>query len=301
MCKIPLIAVANIKEPDVAEAILAEGCCDLVGVARGHLADPAWCNKARAGKAETIREVHRLPRVLRRDRAFAARQVLGQSDDRARARVRAPERDGAGRTVAVIGGGPAGSRPPWSLQERGFHPVLFDRPTRLGGTLNVADKGIGREKITRLVDSMIAQAEESGVELRLGEEATVEKVQGACPLRRVHRLRALRVPARPRCSPPMCSGSRWQRIVVAGRRTCCSGRRASGRRRLPRRRLGHDRPRDGGSRAEGGPQDDDRRHAAADRRGRRRRSSILDLKERMDPSIRPICPGHKLLKITPKA
>ncbi|MDA8382761.1 MAG: NADH:flavin oxidoreductase [Betaproteobacteria bacterium] len=91
--KIPVIAVANIKEPDVAEAILKEGCCDLVGVARGHLADPAWCNKAKAGKAETI------------------------------------------------------------------------------------SKCIGKEKITRLVDSIIARAEESGVELRLGEEATIAKVK----------------------------------------------------------------------------------------------------------------------------
>jgi 2,4-dienoyl-CoA reductase-like NADH-dependent reductase (Old Yellow Enzyme family) len=33
--KIPLIAVANIKEPDVAEAILREGCCDLVGLRAG--------------------------------------------------------------------------------------------------------------------------------------------------------------------------------------------------------------------------------------------------------------------------
>jgi len=54
--KIPIIAVANIKEPDVAEAILAEGCCDLVGVARGHLADPEWCKKAKAGKTKTIRK-----------------------------------------------------------------------------------------------------------------------------------------------------------------------------------------------------------------------------------------------------
>lgn len=54
--RIPLIAVANIKDPQVAEEILREGCCDLVGVARGHLADPAWCNKARGGRPETIRK-----------------------------------------------------------------------------------------------------------------------------------------------------------------------------------------------------------------------------------------------------
>ena len=32
---VPLIAVANIKEPYIAEEILQEGCCDLVGISRG--------------------------------------------------------------------------------------------------------------------------------------------------------------------------------------------------------------------------------------------------------------------------
>jgi pyruvate/2-oxoglutarate dehydrogenase complex dihydrolipoamide dehydrogenase (E3) component len=47
--------------------------------------------------------------------------------------------------------------------------------------LNIADKGIGKEKITRLVDSIIAQVLESGIELRLGEEATVEEVKALSP------------------------------------------------------------------------------------------------------------------------
>lgn len=179
--KIPIIAVANIKEPEIAEGILQEGCCDLVGVARGHLADPEWCNKARAGKTETIRkcigclvcfnEIEHLRHVK-----CAVNPRTGREREYAH-----PERDGAGRTVAVIGGGPAGVTAAMVLQERGFRAVLFDPSTRLGGTLNIADKGIDREKITRLVDSLIAQVGESGVELRLGEEATVESVKALTP------------------------------------------------------------------------------------------------------------------------
>ncbi|HZE17538.1 MAG TPA: FAD-dependent oxidoreductase, partial [Mycobacterium sp.] len=178
---LPLIAVANIKEPKVAEAILAEGCCDLVGVARGHLADPEWCNKAKAGKTETIRkcigclvcfdEIEHCRHVK-----CSVNPITGREREFAH-----PVRDGAGRTVAVVGGGPAGVTAALVLQERGFRTVLFDPSPRLGGTLNVADKGIAREKITRLVDSMIAQVEESGVELRLGEHATVEKVEALSP------------------------------------------------------------------------------------------------------------------------
>jgi 2,4-dienoyl-CoA reductase-like NADH-dependent reductase (Old Yellow Enzyme family)/thioredoxin reductase len=179
--KVPVIAVANIKEPDVAEAILEEGCCDLVGVARGHLADPAWCNKAKAGRTETISkcigclvcfdEIEHARHVK-----CAVNPITGREREFAH-----PRHNGAGRTVAVIGGGPAGFTAAMLLQERGFHPVVFDPAPRLGGTLNVADKGIDKEKITRLVDSMIARAQESGLELRLREEATIEKVKALSP------------------------------------------------------------------------------------------------------------------------
>ena len=179
--KIPVIAVANIKEPEVAEAILAEGCCDLAGVARGHLADPEWCNKARAGKAELIRtcigclvcfdEIAHVRHVK-----CSVNPICGREREFAN-----PVRNGAGRTVAVVGGGPAGMTAALVLKERGFHAVLFDPSLRLGGTLNVADKGIDKEKITRYIDSLIAAVEQSGVELRLGEEATVEKVGALSP------------------------------------------------------------------------------------------------------------------------
>ena len=179
--KIPVIAVANIKEPEVAEAILEEGCCDLVGVARGHLADPEWCNKAKAGKTETIRKC--IGCLVCFDEIEHDRHVkcsVNPTTGREREFAH-PARNGAGRTVAVVGGGPAGITAAMVLKERGFHAVLFDPSPRLGGTLNVADKGIDKDKITRFIDSMIAQVEESGVELRLGEEATVEKVEALSP------------------------------------------------------------------------------------------------------------------------
>lgn len=179
--KIPLIAVANIKEPHVAEEILAGGACDFVGVARAHLADPEWCNKALAGKADTIREC--IGCLVCFDRIAAGHRVkcsVNPTTGREREFAHL-ERDGEGRKVAVVGGGPAGFTAAMVLQARGFHPILFESGPRLGGTLNVADKGAGRDKITRLVDSMIAQAREAGIELRLGEEATVAKVEALSP------------------------------------------------------------------------------------------------------------------------
>jgi hypothetical protein len=53
---IPVIAVCNIKEPSIAEELLAEGVCDLVGVGRALLADSDWCKKAFSGREDEIRK-----------------------------------------------------------------------------------------------------------------------------------------------------------------------------------------------------------------------------------------------------
>ena len=45
----------RINHPTVAERMLALEECDLVSVARPHVADPDWCKKAGEGEADTIR------------------------------------------------------------------------------------------------------------------------------------------------------------------------------------------------------------------------------------------------------
>ncbi len=179
--KIPVIAVCNIKEPAVAEQLLEEGCCDFVGVARGHLADPQWCNKAFSGREAEIRkcigclacfgEIVKLKRVK-----CAVNPVTGREREYAH-----PVKNGAGRIVAVIGAGPAGVEAALTLKERGFSPVLFDDSARMGGTLNTADRGYGKEKITRYVDSLIEQAQKAGIAVRLNEKATIESVKALNP------------------------------------------------------------------------------------------------------------------------
>ncbi|MEA5013863.1 MAG: FAD-dependent oxidoreductase [Candidatus Limiplasma sp.] len=178
---IPVIAVCNVKEPKIAEELLAEGVCDLVGVGRGHLADPQWCNKAFEGRQEEIRrcigclacfeEICKLRRVR-----CAVNPAAGREREYA-----CPRRDGGGRTVAVVGGGPAGMEAALVLKARGFFPVILEEEARLGGALNVADKGYGKALITQYADSLIAQVRHAGIEVRCGEKATVEKIRGLNP------------------------------------------------------------------------------------------------------------------------
>ena len=52
----PTIAIGNIRNPQVADDIIARGDADLIGIGRGLIADPNWCNKARYGNVEDIRK-----------------------------------------------------------------------------------------------------------------------------------------------------------------------------------------------------------------------------------------------------
>lgn len=179
--QIPVLGVSNIKDPEAAEALLAEEAVDFVGVGRGHLADPDWVNKAFSGRADEIRkcigclgcfgEIVKLHRIK-----CAVNPLTGREREYAQ-----PERNGGGRVAAIIGGGPAGIEAALTLKERGFEPVIFEAGERLGGTLNTADKGYGKTMITAYTDSLIAQVNKAGIALRLGEEATVAKVKALAP------------------------------------------------------------------------------------------------------------------------
>ena len=45
----PCISMGNIRNPKVAEQILADGKADLIGMGRGLIAEPAWVNKVATG------------------------------------------------------------------------------------------------------------------------------------------------------------------------------------------------------------------------------------------------------------
>ena len=52
----PCIAMGNIRDPKIAEKILADGDADLIGMGRGLIADPEWVNKVAEGREKDIRK-----------------------------------------------------------------------------------------------------------------------------------------------------------------------------------------------------------------------------------------------------
>lgn len=179
---IPVIATNTIKDPDFAEQLLEEGVCDFVALGRSQLADPFFMNKAYADTPDLIRKC--IGCLYCRERVLGGGLPIRCSLNARTAREIEFDnlrKDGDGRTVCVIGAGPAGLEAAITLAERGYHPVVLEKEDHIGGTMAIADKPPLKDKITRFIETQGALAEAAGVEIRLNTCADAATVAALSP------------------------------------------------------------------------------------------------------------------------
>jgi 2,4-dienoyl-CoA reductase (NADPH2) len=169
--RIPLIATNRINMPDVAERILASGDADMVSMARPLLADPAWVNKARAGRSGHINTCIACNQACL-DHVFQNRRASCLVNPRACHETElqlAPAR--TRKRFAVIGAGPAGMACAAALGERGHAVTLIEQAHEIGGQFNYARQIPGKEEFAETLRYFTHQLRDAGVEVRLGQRA----------------------------------------------------------------------------------------------------------------------------------
>ena len=171
---IPIITSNRINSPEVGEAVLADGCADMVSMARPFLADPDFVNKAATGRAAQIAPCIACNQACL-DHTFSGKISSCLVNPRAGHETELRyEPTATPKRIAVVGAGPAGLSAALVAAQRGHKVTLFDRADRIGGQLNMARVVPGKEEFNGLVawfETMVAQ---SGMSLRLGVEANVE-------------------------------------------------------------------------------------------------------------------------------
>ena len=178
---VPVTTVSVIRDPEMAEDILRKGMADLIGVARGQMADPEWGRKAREGRGDEIRKciscLHCREQLLLTGRAECAVNAEACHE----LEYGPLRKDGDGRRVAVIGSGPSGMEAARVLALRGFAPVLFEQENELGGQLRLACRPPKKEKLGWLLDFYRREMSRLGVDQRTGTAATAGLLQREAP------------------------------------------------------------------------------------------------------------------------
>ncbi|MEQ9475579.1 NADPH-dependent 2,4-dienoyl-CoA reductase [Marinovum algicola] len=175
---IPVITSNRINTPEVAEDVLAEGCADMVSMARPFLADPAFVAKAEAGQADLIAPCIACNQACL-DHTFGGKIsscLVNPRSCHETELVIAPA--GTKKRVAVVGAGPAGLSAAITAAERGHAVTLFDQVEEIGGQLNMAKRIPGKEEFVPFVAWFERMVEAAGVTVTLGRRVGAEDLQG---------------------------------------------------------------------------------------------------------------------------
>lgn len=173
-----VMTVCQYRDIAEAEAVLAEGMTDMVGMARAHIADSEIVRKA-----ETGRERETTPCIacnqgcagmlaLNLPITCLANPQTGREGQAPQISVQAPRR------ILVIGGGPAGMKAAEVAAARGHRVALWERSARLGGRLNTARAMPLRQEFAKLLDHLEHGCRARGVDVVLNKSADEAAVQG---------------------------------------------------------------------------------------------------------------------------
>jgi 2,4-dienoyl-CoA reductase (NADPH2) len=175
---IPLCTTNRINDPAVAEAVLADGCADMVSMARPLLADPDFVKKAAAGRADEINTCIACNQACL-DHVFQGKLSSCLVNPRACHETELAIGPAAARKrVAVVGAGPAGLACATTLAERGHEVDLFEGAGEVGGQFNMAKRVPGKEEFHETIRYFRRRIEVTGVRLHLSRRATAADLAG---------------------------------------------------------------------------------------------------------------------------
>lgn len=175
--KVPVIAVAKIRTPEMAEKILADGKADFVAVGRMLLADPEYPKKVQEGRLDEINGCIACNQGCI-GRLFAQQDVWCTVNPETGREEAFGVKPKFRRKVLVIGGGPAGLSAARAAARRGHEVTLYEKDGELGGQLRMAGSLPFREDWLALRDRMIRDVNRLGVKIHLKTEFTTDMAKG---------------------------------------------------------------------------------------------------------------------------
>ncbi len=181
---VPVMLVGRVHEPALAEQIVRDGQADLIAMARPLLADPQLPNKVLSGQVERVRRCisceHCIDSMTTRDNLGCAVNALsGREAEFAGSGLLATDAAPQRKRVVVIGAGAAGLEAARLAAVAGHEVILFERQSRLGGSLLLASTVHSDNE--RFLNWLVAEVQRLPIDIRLGAEASVAALRALAP------------------------------------------------------------------------------------------------------------------------
>jgi 2,4-dienoyl-CoA reductase-like NADH-dependent reductase (Old Yellow Enzyme family)/thioredoxin reductase len=178
---VPVLSViARVTSIAEAEQFIGEGLVDMVGTARGLMAEPDLVRNATAGQEEDSRTCTSCNICM----SYSARGTWGCAinPETGREKLWSTYLPAAHPGMVVVaGGGPAGLEAARVSALKGHRVVLLERSQRLGGQLRLWARLPGREIFDTTPDWYERQLAKLGVDVHLGVDATPEGILAERP------------------------------------------------------------------------------------------------------------------------
>lgn len=178
---LPVMVAGRIKDPEMAEDIIANGQADMVAMTRATIADPDLPRKMSEGREKEIRSCIACNQRCLGNLALGlpigclVNPVAGREYDPFWAEVVPAD---APRRLLVVGAGPAGCEAARVAAERGHEVTIVDGAGELGGQLLTVQRASGREEWQDVIRYHTRELERLGVDIRLNTVADADFVSG---------------------------------------------------------------------------------------------------------------------------
>lgn len=175
--------MGNIRDPKVADDIIARGDADFIGMGRGLIADPNWCNKAQYGDVADIRKCISCNVGCVGNRIGGNKPIrcsinpdLIYGEEYKKTKV---QKD---CNVVVVGAGTAGLEAACTAAEVGCNVVLLEKEQQVGGLSVQISKIPAKTRLADFPTYLKHRAEKlENLKIVTGVDATVETVKGYHP------------------------------------------------------------------------------------------------------------------------
>lgn len=189
---IPVIVVGGLNDPAMCEEIIASGKADFVAFGRQMFADPAFANKAAAGKPEEINKCLRCfncfpgpmedcspPPFMqpgpdgKMPIMYGPTCTINPDSGMEKCFAELP-RAAAPKKVLIVGGGAAGMSAAVYAHDLGHTVTLIEKDAALGGLIRFADVDVHKSDIRQFKDDLIARMKNRKIDVRLNTVLTSE-------------------------------------------------------------------------------------------------------------------------------